>query len=318
LETIVLKSKNNFLIPFIMTFKTLDPFQIPTPHLHKLLLASIAPRPIAFVSTVDSKGNPNLSPFSFFNAFGVNPSTLIFSPSRRGRDNTTKHTYENIKEVAEAVINVVNYEMVQQASLASTEYPKGVDEFVKAGFTPVPSEKIRPPRVKESPVQFECKVRQVIETGDGGGAANLVICEIVMIHVNEAILDQNGLPDANKIRLVGRHAGDYYVKAFGKSLFEVEKPWLRIGIGVDQLPEKVRLSKILTGNDLGQLGNLEKLPDEEDLQRTKNDPLVAILLEELSGDKEILAEELTLLAKDWIDLGRAYDALSALMLINNQ
>ncbi len=301
-----------------MKIKTLDPFTMPNQQLHKLLLASIAPRPIAFVSTVDSKGNPNLSPFSFFNAFGVNPSTLIFSPSRRGRDNTTKHTYENIKEVPEVVINVVNYEMVHQASLASTEYPKGVDEFVKAGFTSVPSEKIRPPRVKESPVQFECKVRQVIETGDGGGAANLVICEIVMIHVNEEILDKNGLPDPNKIRLVGRHSGDYYVKAFGKNLFEVEKPLTKIGIGIDKLPVHVRLSNILTGNDLGQLGNLEKLPDESDQQRIKNDPLIAILLYELADDPETLTEELHMLAKDWIELGRAKDALSALMLIKNK
>lgn len=297
-----------------MIYKTIDPANLPHPQLHKLLLASIAPRPIAFVSTVDSLGNPNLSPFSFFNAFGVNPSTLIFSPSRRGRDNTTKHTYENIKEVPEAVINVVNYEMVYQASLASTEYPKGVNEFVKAGFTATPSTIIKPPRVKESPVQFECKVRQVIETGDGGGAANLVICEIVMIHVNEEILDKNGLPDPDKTRLVGRHTGDFYVKAFGKSLFEVEKPLTKIGIGVDKLPQEVRLSNILTGNDLGQLGNLEKLPDETDLQRIKNDPLIAILLDELLNDPETLSEELHMLAKDWIEKGRVADALCALML----
>jgi len=297
-----------------MKLKSIAPSTMSNQQLHKLLLASIAPRPIAFVSTVDSKGNPNLSPFSFFNAFGVNPSTLIFSPSRRGRDNTTKHTYENIKEVPEAVINVVNYEMVHQASLASTEYPKGVNEFEKAGFTPVPSEMIRPPRVKESPVQFECKVRQVIETGDGGGAANLVICEIVMIHVNEEILDKNGLPDPDKIRLVGRHSGDYYVKAFGKSLFEVEKPLTKIGIGIDKLPVHVRLSNILTGNDLGQLGNLEKLPDENDLQRIKNEPLIAILLEELANDPETLAEELHMLAKGWIENGRIADALCVLML----
>jgi len=297
-----------------MIYKTIDPAILPHPQLHKLLLASIAPRPIAFVSTVDSHGNPNLSPFSFFNAFGVNPSTLIFSPSRRGRDNTTKHTYENIKEVPEAVVNVVNYDMVHQASLASTEYPKGVNEFVKAGFTPAPSEIIRPPRVKESPVQFECKVRQVIETGDGGGAANLVICEIVMIHINEEILDKNGLPDPDKIRLVGRHTGDFYVKAFGKSLFEVEKPLTKIGIGVDKLPQEVRLSNILTGNDLGQLGNLEKLPDVSDLNRIKNDPLITILLDELANNPETLTEELHMLAKDWIEKGRVADALCALML----
>ncbi len=297
-----------------MSIKTIDPSQLQLPDLHKLLLSSIAPRPIAFVSTVDSNGKDNLAPFSFFNAFGINPTTLIFSPSRRGRDNTTKHTYENIKEVPEVVINVVNYDMVHQTSLASTDFPKGVNEFLKAGFTALPSEKVRPVRVKESPVQFECKVRQVIETGDGGGAANLVICEILMIHINEDVIGENGLPNPDKLQLVGRHGGDYYVKAFGKSLFEVEKPLSKVGIGIDQLPENIRLSAILTGNHLGLLGNLEKLPGSEEIQQIKNDPLVAILLDELKHDPVILEEELHLLGKDWIDRGRVKDALAVLMI----
>jgi flavin reductase (DIM6/NTAB) family NADH-FMN oxidoreductase RutF len=298
-----------------MTIKTIDPKELPIPQLHKLLLSSIAPRPIAFVSTVDAAGNHNLSPFSFFNAFGVNPTTLIFSPSRRGRDNSTKHTYENIREVPEAVINVVNYEMVQQTSLASTEYPKGVNEFVKTGLTAVDSERVKPKRVKESPVQFECKVRQVIETGDGGGAANLVICEILMLHINEEVLGENGLPDPNKIQLVGRLGGDYYIKAFGAGLFEVEKPLARQGVGVDRLPESIRLSTILTGNHLGQLGNLEKLPDNQEIELIIKDPLIAILLDELRDDQYLLEEELHMIAKDWIDEGRVKDALAALMII---
>lgn len=293
--------------------KKISPAEMPQAQLHKFLLGAIAPRPIAFASTIDKEGNPNLSPFSFFNAFGVNPTTLIFSPSRRGRDNTTKHTYQNVKEVPEVVINVVNYEMVQQASLASTEYPKGVNEFIKAGFTPLPSETIRPFRVKESPVQFECVVRNVIETGDQGGAANLVICEITMIHVHDDILLEDGLPDPDKIRLVGRHTGDYYVKAFGESLFEVAKPLARLGIGIDNLPENIKYSKVLTGNHLGQLGNLEKLPDAAQTELIKSDKEVKALFEELSGDQIHLEHEIQLLAKKWLDSGRVEEALSLLM-----
>jgi flavin reductase (DIM6/NTAB) family NADH-FMN oxidoreductase RutF len=243
----------------------IDPAHTPNQKVHQLMLGAIAPRPIAFASTIDEEGNPNLSPFSFFNAFGVNPTTLIFSPSRRGRDNTTKHTYENLKKIPEVVINVVTYAMVEQASLASTEYPRGVNEFVKSGFTPVPSETIKPFRVKESPVQFECKVRQIIETGDQGGAANLVICEINLIHMDEVVLDENGKVDPNKIDLVGRMGGDYYCRASGDSLFTVEKPLQKLGIGIDSLPEKIRYSAMLSGNELGKMGNLEQLPGMEEI-----------------------------------------------------
>jgi flavin reductase (DIM6/NTAB) family NADH-FMN oxidoreductase RutF len=243
----------------------IDPFNTPVPKIHQILLGCVAPRPIAFASTVDKDGNPNLSPFSFYNAFGVNPTTLIFSPSRRGRDNTVKNTYENLKEVPEVVINAVNYSLVQQASLASTGYPKGVNEFIKAGLTPLKSEKIRPFRVKESPVQFECKVRQIIETGDQGGAANLIICDILLIHIDEAILDEKGNIDLNIIDLVGRMGGDNYVRASGDALFTVEKPLQKLGIGIDALPEKIKHSPFLSGNDLGQLGNLESLPAEPEI-----------------------------------------------------
>jgi flavin reductase (DIM6/NTAB) family NADH-FMN oxidoreductase RutF len=248
-----------------------DPQTLDQQRLHRLLLGSIAPRPIAFASTVDKNGNPNLSPFSCFNFFGVNPTTLIFSPSRRGRDNTTKHTFENLLEVPEVVINMVSFDIVQQMSLASTEYPKEVNEFIKAGLTPVESEKIRPFRIKESPVQFECKVRQIIETGTGAGAANLIICEIVLMHINENVLDANGEIDVDKIDLVGRLGGDYYVRTSGNSKFAVPKPLQRQGIGIDVLPDKIKYNNYLTGNDLGQLGNIEKLPDTDVLNQIENE-----------------------------------------------
>ncbi len=251
--------------------KTFDPLSMNQQQLHRLLLGSIAPRPIALASTIDAEGNPNLSPFSCFNFFGVNPTTLIFSPSRRGRDNTTKHTFENLKEVPEVVINVVTFDIVQQASLASCEYAKGINEFEKAGFTMLKSEMIRPFRVKESPVQLECKVRQIIETGNGAGSANLIICEIVRMHINENVLDEKGEIDVDKIDLVGRLGGDFYVRTSGNSKFAVPKPLLKNGIGIDALPDRIKFSKYLTGNDLGQLGNVEKLPDSDELNQIENE-----------------------------------------------
>jgi len=243
----------------------LDPKNNPIPKIHQTLLGAVAPRPIAFASTIDKDDHPNLSPFSFYNAFGVNPTTLIFSPSRRGRDNTTKHTFENLKEVPEVVINAVNYSIVEQMSLSSTEYPKGINEFIKSGLTPIPSEKIKPFRVKESPVQFECKVREIIETGDKGGAGNLVVCEILLIHLDEAILNENGNIDPNKIDLVGRLGGDFYCRTSGDSVFKVEKPLQKLGIGIDQLPDYIKNSEYLSGNELGKLGNIEALPIDEDI-----------------------------------------------------
>ncbi len=243
---------------------TIEPGKIPTGLLHSQLLAAIAPRPIAFASTVDKHGNPNLSPFSFFNVFGVNPPIAIFSPARRVKNNTIKHTLENAMDTGEVVINVVNYSMVQQTSLASTEYAKGVNEFEKAGFTAIASEKVKPFRVKESPVQLECKVKEIIHTGTEGGAGNLIICEILLVHINENVLDENGKIDQHKIDLVGRLGGDWYVRAGKGALFEVEKPLTTMGIGVDQLPESIRLSNVLTGNNLGMLGNVETIPGKEE------------------------------------------------------
>ena len=224
---------------------------------------AISPRPICFASTVDKDGNVNLSPFSFFNMMGQNPPICVFSPLRKMRDGSTKHTLENIWEHPECVINIVNYSMVQQQSLASVEYPKGINEFVKAGFTELPSELVKPPRVAESPIQFECKVREVISVTDQPGAANLVIAEIVRMHVQEDLLDEDDKVSPYDLDLVARMGGDYYCRVIPESIFEVEKPTRTIGLGIDKLPDEVKHSNYLSGNNLGQLGNVEKLPTDE-------------------------------------------------------
>ncbi len=252
--------KEKFSLRLTDLMLTINPKEIPFAKMHSYLLGAVTPRPIAFASTVDKAGNVNLSPFSFFNCFGANPPILIFSPARRGRDNTTKHTYENVREVSEVVINVVNYSMVQQTSLASTEFPKGVNEFIKAGFTQVPSTLVKPPRVGEAPIAMECKVLQIIQTGDQGAAGNLVICEIVLMHIHESVLDAEGKIDPWKLDAVARLGGDYYCRVQGDMIFKVPKPLDKVGIGIDQLPDTIRNSKILTGNDLGMLANIEKLP----------------------------------------------------------
>ena len=227
---------------------SIDPKEISTKELHGYLLGAIAPRPIAFASTIDSDGNPNLSPFSFFNVFGANPPIMIFSPARRVRDNTTKHTLENALATKEVVINVVNYDIVQQMSLSSTEYPEGVNEFEKAGFTMLKSDIIKPFRVKESPVQFECKVKDVIFTGDEGGAGNLIVCEVVKLHISEDVLTADGGIDQHKIDLVARAGGSYYTRA-RDGFFEIPKPISTLGIGVDTISLEIRNSTILTGNN---------------------------------------------------------------------
>jgi flavin reductase (DIM6/NTAB) family NADH-FMN oxidoreductase RutF len=238
----------------------ITPGSIKTAQLHAYLLGSVAPRPICFASTIDAEGNANLSPFSFFNVFGSNPVTLIFSPARRVRDNTIKHTLENCIETKEVVISVVNYNMVQQMSLASCEYPKGVDEFAKAGFTPLAAQHVKPFLVKESPVNMECIVKQVIETGHEGGAGNLIICEMLAMHINDAVLNEAGQIDPHKIDLVARMGGDYYCRASGDAVFTVPKPNMKLGVGIDALPEAIRNSTVLTGNDLGMLANVSELP----------------------------------------------------------
>lgn len=243
------------------SIKTIDPKALTTGELHGYLLGAVAPRPIAFASTIDEQGRVNLSPYSFFNVFGSNPPLMIFSPARRVRDNTIKHTLENVQVVPEAVISIVNYPIVEQMSLASTEYPKGVNEFIKSGLTQAPSDFVRPPRVAEAPVAFECKVQQVIETGTEGGAGNLILAEVVNIHIRSSYLNEEGKLDLDKLDLVGRMGGSYYVRASGDALFEIPKPIRSKGIGVDRLPASVRDSHQLTGNELGRLGNLSEWPD---------------------------------------------------------
>lgn len=249
---------------------TFDPKEISVGKLHGLLLSAVAPRPIAFASTIDANGNSNLSPFSFFNVFSANPPIMIFSPARRVRDNTTKHTLKNVEVVNEVVINVVNYDLVHQMSLSSTEYPEGVNEFDKAGLTMLPSENVKPFRVAEAPVQFECKVNEVVKLGDEGGAGNLVICEVVKLHVSEEVLNDDETINQEKLDLVARAGGSYYSRA-NKGFFEIPKPLSTLGMGVDAMPDAVRNSMILTGNDLGMLGNVEQFPTEEEIKTFVND-----------------------------------------------
>ena len=286
------------------TFKSVDAKELDVREMQGLLTSAIAPRPICFASTIDTDGNVNLSPFSFFNVFSANPPVMIFSPSRRGRDGTTKHTYQNIKEVPEACISIVTYSMVEQISLASTEYAKGVNEFVKSGFTEVPSDTIKPPRVGESPVSFECVVDQVIELGSEGGAGNLVLARVQRIHVNTAFYDAHGKLDTTRLDLVGRMGGNWYTHSGINSLFEIPKPLQKMGIGIDQLPESIQTSKILTANNLGRLGNVERLPSEEEIMRVRSEYKIT------SG---ISQSELQILGKKILEKGETEKALAILM-----
>ncbi len=291
----------------------IDPAEVTPNKLNGYMLGAIGPRPVAFASTMDKEGNPNLSPFSFFNTFGINPPILIFSPSRRGKDNSLKDTYDNIKETLEVVINVVSYGMVHQVSLSSSRYPKQTNEFLKAGFTMEPSEKVKPFRVKESPVQFECRVIQIIETGDQGYAGNLIICKVELMHIKASILNEDGRIDPHKIDLVGRMGGNYYCRASGDALFEIPMPVDYTGIGVDSLPETIRYSRFLTGNDLGKLGGLPSLPTEEEVTGILELPEVAVLLKADPAAGNNL-EQLHRLAKKMVDENQTETALKILML----
>jgi len=292
---------------------TVNPKDISVAKMHAYMLSAIAPRPIAFASTIDKDGIPNLSPFSFFNAFGSHPPIVVFSPSRRVRDNTTKHTLENIYEVKEVVINSVNYAMVQQTSLASCEYPKGTNEFTKAGFTPIPSELVKPFRVKESPVQMECKVLQVIETGHEGGAANLIICEILLMHISEDILTEDHRIDQHKIDLVARMGGDMYCRASGNAIFEVPKPNTKLGIGIDNIPANIRHSEILSGNDLGKLGNANDLPSAEEIKAYWQIAEMQNLVTRYGNNSDEMQKQIHLYAKELLLLGNVADAWKTLL-----
>lgn len=275
---------------------------------------AVAPRPICFASTIDKAGNVNLSPFSFFNIFSSNPPVCVFSPSRRVRDNTTKHTLENVLEVPEVVINIVDYAMVQQTSLASTEYAKGINEFEKAGFTAIKSDFVKPPRVKESPVQLECIVTDVIPLGTGHGAGNLVLAEVKIIHIKEEILGVDGMIDQQKIDLVARLGGNWYSRVTPESLFQVAKPLSTLGIGIDALPDDIKNSKILTGNHLGQLGNVMELPNEDDVKLFELEPEVKDILDFTIGDQQTRTIQLHLKAREFLDDGMVEEAWKVLLI----
>ncbi len=293
---------------------TLNTAEMTPGQLQNYMQYAIAPRPICFATTIDLEGNINLSPFSFFNMFSTNPPLCVFSPARRVRDNTTKHTLENVLEVKECVINIVNYPMVQQTSLASTEYAKGVNEFEKSGFTMMPSVLVKPPRVAEAPVQMECIIRDIIHLGENPGAGNLILAEVKLIHIKEEILDEDGKIDQAKIDLVARLGGDWYCRVTPESLFKVAKPLTTLGIGVDALPVAVRNSKVLTGNDLGMLGNIEHLPNDEEIDAIQSNSEVKEIFDATIGDTNKRERELHELAKVWLSKGKVMDALKVVLL----
>jgi flavin reductase (DIM6/NTAB) family NADH-FMN oxidoreductase RutF len=296
---------------------SLDPKELSVPQVHRYLLGAIGPRPIAFASTMDENGVPNLAPFSFFNVFSANPPILIFSPARSGRNNTTKDTYENVKVVPECVINIVNFDIVEQMSLASSPFEKNVDEFIKSGLTPIPSDLVKPFRVEESPVQFECKVNEVIELGTEGGAGNLIICEVLRIHIKEEVLDENQMIDQLKIDLVARMGGNWYCRADKNSMFEIAKPITTIGVGYELIPEDIRKSSVLTGNDLGKLGGIEEIPNETDVNEYKLIELsdLFVSLEDNAVELEV---ELHKLAQQLLKEDKLEEAWKTLLAFNNQ
>jgi flavin reductase (DIM6/NTAB) family NADH-FMN oxidoreductase RutF len=294
---------------------TINPKEVSVAQFHQLLLGAVAPRPIAFASTIDKQDMVNLSPFSFFNVFGANPPILVFSPARRVRDNTTKHTLENVREVPEVVINIVNHAIVEQMSLASTEYDKNVNEFMKAGLTERRSTMVNPPRVAEAPVSFECKVRKIIELGKEGGAGCLIICEVVLAHFHDNIFDENKMIDPRKLDAVARMGGDWYCRANGEALFELPKPVRNKGIGVDQIPYSIRDSKILTGNNLGRLGNVEQLPSDDDVKLFSQEASIKKVIEDAGNNEELLEESIHKLAQQYLDKGEILNAWKTLLQI---
>lgn len=277
----------------------ITPADLPTPKLHEYLLNAVAPRPIAFVSTIDNAGRFNLSPFSFFNVFGANPPILVFSPARSGRTGVTKHTHDNVLEVPECVVNIAHLDILHQMNLAAGMYDKGVDEFVKSGLTPVPAEVVRAPRVAECKVSFECKVLQVIETGTGGGAGNLVICEVVKIHIHDSVLDAEGKIDPMKMQYVARMGSQWWCTVNETNMFQVApfKMGADLGIGFDQLPESVRCSPVLDANELAQLASVRALPTEKELFATRGVPEIDQAVQQFGHDISLFTKEMHELAR---------------------
>ncbi len=293
--------------------RSYTPADMETPQLHGLLLSAVAPRPIAFVSTIDDQGRPNLAPFSFFNVFSANPPIAIFSPARRVKDNTTKHTLKNVKSNLECVINVVSYSMLHQMNLASCEFAEGVNEFEKAGLTGIPSDIVSPLRVKEAPVQLECIVKEVMELGSKGGAGNLVISEVVRMHVSEEVFAENGNIDPQKLDLIARMGQDWYCRAHGDAIFEVPKPGRELGIGVDAIPMSTRNSSILTGNDLGRLGMASTLPTREEVLIYLNEPGFQGLLTEHGTNSKQMERLVHQTAHQLLEQGKTAEAWKMLL-----
>ncbi|MGB1971683.1 MAG: flavin reductase family protein [Flavobacteriaceae bacterium] len=291
-------------------FTSIDPNELNQQQVHQHLLSAVAPRPICFASTIDKKGNVNLSPFSFFNVFSSNPPLLIFSPARSGRDNTIKHTLANVTEVEQVVINIIDYALVEQMSLSSTAYAKGVNEFVKSGLSQVKSTKVQPPRVGEAPIAFECKVNQVISLGNQPGAGNLVLAEVVLMHFKNDHLDTEGRLATEKMDWVARMGGNWYAKITSESLFQLSKPNQNKGIGVDQLPRSIQNSTILTGNNLGRLGNIDRLPTQIEIDKMKHSNPIKNVLSSFEGEKAIAP--LHLLAQEELTLKNDFSALTIL------
>jgi flavin reductase (DIM6/NTAB) family NADH-FMN oxidoreductase RutF len=286
-----------------------DPKETPVPKFHSLLLGAVVPRPIAFVSSMDARGNVNLSPFSFFNVFSTNPPVMVFSPSRRGRDKTTKHTFDNVRDVPEVVINMVSYKMVEQASLSSGDYPQGVNEFVKAGFTEEKSERVRPPRVRESPVSFECKVTQVIELGQGGSAGNLVICEVLLLRVHDEVMDAEGRIDPVKLDAVARMGQEYYCRVVPESIISVPRPGNRPGIGFEWIPDWVRNEPGFTANELARLASMIELPGKEEIDAFRADPGFEVIA---SGGQPAI----TSIVSNYLKAGRTGDAWKVILALD--
>lgn len=295
-----------------MAVQTLIPSELSIQDLQRTLQFAVGPRPIALVSSINRLGQVNLSPFSYFNIFSTNPPILIFAPSQRLRDGGSKDSLLNVKEVPEVVVHAVSHAMVEQTSLSSTSYERGVNEFIKSGFTALPSTHVAPPRVAESPVALECRVNEVIALGEGPGAGNLVVCEVIAIHIDERILDEDGRLDQDRLDLVGRLGGDWYVRAHGEALFEVEKPVTTLGIGVDALPRSVRLSTVLTGNDLGKLGNTEMLPLQIEIEEFMQHHRINAIFR-LHVDPIERREALHLYAKEQLEKGKVHKAWKALL-----
>ncbi|MEM9325158.1 MAG: flavin reductase family protein [Bacteroidota bacterium] len=297
-------------------YLTLNPQDLDNRELHSWLLMTIAPRPIGFVSSIDQSGNVNLSPFSYFNVFSVKPPVLIFSPSLTSKGAGKKDTHRNVTEVKEVVINVVNHNIVEQMSLASGNYQKDIDEFVKAGLTPLPSDIVKPPRVLQSPVSFECRVNDVIVLGSEAGSGNLVICEVLRMHIDQATLGTDGRVDPDKMDLVGRMGGSGYVRASGHALFEVSRASVQPGVGVDQLPRSIRNSHILTANNLGQLGTAGRLPSKDEVQEASVSPEVHEIILEYDNRRDEIKDSLHELGQHYLTKNQVHHALKILMVVD--